>query len=144
MVFNSERQRLAVCAFTRQFNLLCGNREVSVRGYGFFDPDFAERQAVDDEFAGSVSDHVGDRAVRIVEEAAVRFLAELQDFKVAFALDLQTEACACQRIAGLRIHLDDLQPGGTVLDVDDLRIGNAVFIGQRKGDGALEVILELV
>lgn len=134
MVLNLDHERVPIGMFLSQFDLLSGNREVSIRRDAFLDPDCTERKTVDGDLTGPVRDHVGNCSLRIEEVAAIRFLPELQDFKVGFALNLDAEASACQRIAGLRVDLLDLQAGRAVLDIHNLRSRNTVFISESEGD----------
>ena len=134
MVLDAEGQWRGVGVFSGQFDLLCADREVSIRGNRLFDPDRSQGQAVDYDLAGSVSDHIDYGTGGIEEVGAVGLLAELQRFEVTFALDLDAEACTSQGIPGLRIDLQDLQTGGTVLNGHDLRIGYTVLVGQGERD----------
>ena len=134
VVVDLNDERIRDCMLPGQFNLLSGDREVPIRCDALLDPDGPKRKTIDYDLAGSVRDHVGYGPLRVVEVAAIRFLTELQCFKVGFALDLDAEPGTCQRVAGLGVNLLDLKPCRTVLDIHDLRGRHAVFIGERKGD----------
>jgi len=134
VVFDRHGVRIGIAHFLRHSQLLRGDREVAVRGDALFHPNITERNAVHRDLTVAVNHEIGDVSIGIDEVAAVIQRTELQSLKVVFALDLDTEARAHQRIAGRCVNLQNLDPGRAVLYADNLRIAYSVMVGQRNDD----------
>ena len=140
VVLDAKRVGLIVGHILGHGQFLSRDREVPVRCDAFFHPDVSEGYAVEGDLTVAVHHEVSDVALRIAEVAPVAVDNELQGFKVVLALNLDPEARTHQGIAGGCIDLKDLDPGRAVLNTHDLRVGNAVVVGQRDRDRILSDI----